>query len=625
MSKSLLILTILLSTLSSSFAADIQCEIESVYHALCDNEHQEAEKQLNDLFSSDKLNIKQLRQAIFFTQANQKSVNDNHALNILFNLQKQLARAFYEAEQLKSATDAYEQAKQTLNTLQQMGKINKPSKQAREKVYYGLVDLLLTRAERTTDYDKRQQLLNQVIETLEVLKQADLQEYFQDDCLISDEGRLDNKLVEDTNNKRLLSNNTLQTAILYPILFPDHLDLPKPRVVELLLIKFKPVPGEPKIKKEIFFKSANNTNITTLDDLNQKIVKHFRNALLHVRKKEWGNTKIKNETDIHRQDVKKYGHELYKILIQPIDSELKKIREHNVLVFVPDGVLRTIPLVALSDKHGKFVVEKNYAVATIPGLTLTKSVTEEVNRHNPKILLGGTSEAAMGFPVLKKTKQALKSIAQLYPWRSTRLKKLTIHHLKNEMRSIQPYTIIHLHTHGKFESCNKEKKKDCDRNNSFLLTDDLIQNENAKRLTMDVLQDIFRIAELRQSPIELLTLSACQTAAGDEQAALGLAGVAFKSGARSVVASLWDALEIMAKDLMERFHCKLQNGGISKVHALQQAQQELLKLDDSGLKCQNEHPKNNLTDECNKPVCNDVEKAKLDRYWAPFILIGSWF
>ncbi|HIE03014.1 MAG TPA: CHAT domain-containing protein [Thiotrichaceae bacterium] len=614
MSKSLLILTILLSTLSSSFAADMQCEIESIYQTFSNEKQQEAVKKLNDWFSSERLTIKQLRQAIFLTQANQKSVNDNHALNILFNLQKQLARAFYEAEQLKSATDAYEQAKQTLNTLQQMGNINKPSKQAREKVYYGLVDLLLTRAERTTDYDKRQAFLNEVIETLEVLKQAELQDYFEDDCLISgEERRLDDQLVDESNNDNNKRLGTLQTAILYPILFPDHLDLLKPRVVELLLIKFKPAVGEQKIKKEIIFKPAKNTNITTLNELNQQITR-FREAL---------QPEIEERID-YRKLVKEHGYKIYQLLFEPIELDLNQIfgqSQNNILVFVPDGSLRTIPLVALSDRHQRFVVQKNYAVATIPGLSLTKSVTEPLNRKNPKIFLGGMSEEVCyvfkeapkmptkcnnpDFPKLGKTKEALNSISAIYSGTTPQInEEFVIEKLEKEMRSIRPYTMMHLHTHATFKS---------GKNNTFLLTYNTQINPK-DRLTMARLENIFRLGELRGYPIELLTLSACETAKGDEQSALGLAGVAFKSGARSVLATLWRAQELVTYRLVEEFYRQLKdNPKQSKVHALQKAQQKMItkKINWDTKKLEERTP-------------TDRAPYLIARYWAPFILIGNW-
>jgi len=54
--------------------------------------------------------------------------------------------------------------------------------------------------------------------------------------------------------------------------------------------------------------------------------------------------------------------------------------------------------------------------------------------------------------------------------------------------------------------------------------------------------------------VELLTLSACETAAGDDRAALGLAGVAVKAGARSALATLWSVNDEGSSDLVGDFY-----------------------------------------------------------------------
>jgi CHAT domain-containing protein len=93
-----------------------------------------------------------------------------------------------------------------------------------------------------------------------------------------------------------------------------------------------------------------------------------------------------------------------------------------------------------------------------------------------------------------------------------------------------------------------------------------------------------------------MVLSACDTAEGDERAALGLAGVAVKAGARSVMASLWSVNDASTAKLVPLFFVNLKNPNLSKAQALQQAQQ--LLLTDVGY----QHP----------------------FYWAAFVLIGNW-
>ncbi|MEO0844477.1 MAG: CHAT domain-containing protein, partial [Cyanobacteria bacterium J06643_5] len=96
--------------------------------------------------------------------------------------------------------------------------------------------------------------------------------------------------------------------------------------------------------------------------------------------------------------------------------------------------------------------------------------------------------------------------------------------------------------------------------------------------------------------IELLVLSACKTAKGDERAILGLAGIAVRSGARSTIATLWSVRDKSTSEMMTQFYRNLTQTNVSKAQALRQAQLSLLK-----------NP-----------------KYKHPYYWSPFILVGNW-
>jgi CHAT domain-containing protein len=114
------------------------------------------------------------------------------------------------------------------------------------------------------------------------------------------------------------------------------------------------------------------------------------------------------------------------------------------------------------------------------------------------------------------------------------------------------------------------------------------------RLRMDELEALIKLSRFREEPIELIALSACETAAGDDRAALGLAGIAVKAGARSALATMWLVEDVAAARLSASFYENLGQPGTSKAKALQQAQQGLL-------------------DEYDHPF-----------FWAPFLLIGNW-
>jgi CHAT domain-containing protein len=143
------------------------------------------------------------------------------------------------------------------------------------------------------------------------------------------------------------------------------------------------------------------------------------------------------------------------------------------------------------------------------------------------------------------------------------------------------FSVVHIASHGVF---NQDIQK------SFVLTHD-------SKLTLDDLERCIRPAQLRDQPLEMLALSACQTAAGDDRAALGLAGVAVKAGARSAFASLWFVNDEAASKLVGNFYAKLASGdGTGRAVALQEAQKNLLLQ----------------------------ERYKHPCYWAPFLIIGNW-
>jgi CHAT domain-containing protein len=113
---------------------------------------------------------------------------------------------------------------------------------------------------------------------------------------------------------------------------------------------------------------------------------------------------------------------------------------------------------------------------------------------------------------------------------------------------------------------------------------------------MDRLENILGLKQYVGQPVDLLFLSACQTAAGDERAALGLAGVAVKSGAASVVASLWLISDESTAMLVSEFYQQLRYGNGNKAKALQNAQLALIR----------------------------DERYSHPNYWAPFLLVGNW-
>lgn len=269
-----------------------------------------------------------------------------------------------------------------------------------------------------------------------------------------------------------------------------------------------------------------------------------------------------------------YAQKLYDWLIRPLERVLRAQKIHT-LVLIPDGPLRTVPMAALHD--GEQFLIRRYAIATTPGLTLTDP--HPLARTQIKLLANGLTEAVQGFPPLPYVKGELESIQSIYGGKILKDQNFLLEKIQQEL-SAKPFTIVHIASHGQFKS---------DPRNTFVLTFD-------DKLTMDHLERFMGLSRFRKEPVEILTLSACETAAGDDRAALGLAGIAVKAGARSALASLWLINDRSSAMLVTEFYRQLKNASISKAEALQKAQLKLL----------------------------DQYRYRHPGYWSAFLLIGNW-
>ena len=269
-----------------------------------------------------------------------------------------------------------------------------------------------------------------------------------------------------------------------------------------------------------------------------------------------------------------HAQQLYDWLIRPLEEDLHR-RNVDTLVVVPDGPLRTIPMSALHDGT-QFLISR-FAVATSPGLDLTDP--QPINRGTVTLLSGGLTKAVQGFPALPYVAEEISHIHSLFKGGQLLDKEFVASRLEGELKD-GGYSILHIATHGQFTTEVKE---------SFLLTFD-------DRLTVSDLEQLVGLFRFRRDPLELLTLSACQTGTGDDRAALGLAGIAVKAGARSALATLWYINDEASAELVSEFYRQLHDTSISKARALQLAQLKLLS------ERVYEHP----------------------AFWSAFLLLNNW-
>ena len=267
---------------------------------------------------------------------------------------------------------------------------------------------------------------------------------------------------------------------------------------------------------------------------------------------------------------------LYDWLIRPAEAALAN-NDIQTLVFVLDGSLRSLPMSALYDGQ-QYLIEK-YNVALNPGLQLLEP--RSLTSGKLKTLTAGLSQSHRGFSALPAVEVELNQIAKQVPSTVLLNQDFTSEQLRKVVDSV-PFPVIHLATHGRYGA---------DVEDTFLVTWD-------SQINVRQLDELLRTRERDIAhPLELMVLSACQTATGDKRAALGLAGFAIRSGARSTLATLWQVNDDSTAQLMVTFYQQLtQHPGVTKAEALRTAQIQLLR------QSAYQHP----------------------FYWAPFVLIGNW-
>jgi CHAT domain-containing protein len=417
-------------------------------------------------------------------------------------------------------------------------------------------------------------LLTEARGLMERLKQTELEDFFKDRCLLSD---VQLNAVQASNPK---------TAVFYPIILPDR--------IELLLSV-----GDQLIQRTVNIPGA------TLELQVRYFASNLRDG----------------------QESKEASQQLYDWLIKPLAAELQS-HAIDTLVYVPDGPLRLLPLAALSD--GQHYLLERYAIATAPSLALLAS-TPKIGAKNT--LLAGLSEPSLEvsaqlsdkllqlFNGGRSAKQGISGTVKHGNQRSIAAKlralgdqpsgrnpqqiaqSLALAGVKAEIDQLSTklpskvifnrnytlhnfdaavtqtdYNVVHIASHGYFGGSYED---------SFILTYD-------KLLLIGHLETLLK-ARGQGKPIDLIVLSACQTAEGDDRAPLGLAGVALKANATHALGSLWSIDDAAAVKVMLQFYEGFSHQGLTKAKALQQAQLALLH---------------------DKDLANPY-------YWAPFILVGN--
>lgn len=288
--------------------------------------------------------------------------------------------------------------------------------------------------------------------------------------------------------------------------------------------------------------------------------------------------------------------QLYQWLVAPLEADLKARGIQNVVMIVDVG-LRSLPFAALHDGQ-QFLVEK-YSLGLMPSINLTDTRYEDIK--DMQVLAMGASEFYDQKP-LPAVPVELTAVAKEL-WRGELFlnEAFTLDNLKSQ-RARTPFGIIHLATHAEFQAGGAAKA--------------YIQLWDSK----------LRLEQVRQlgwySPkVELLVLSACRTALGDEGAELGFAGLAVQTGVKSAIASLWSVSDQGTLGLMREFYKNLRAVPI-KSEALRQAQIAMLN---KRVRLQDGHlvsSAGNLTLPADLVQMGSPDLSH-PYYWAAFTMIGS--
>ncbi len=450
----------------------------------------------------------------------------------LYRWEWQSGRLLHAKHNDEAAIAAYRRAVETLQLIRhdvalRYGNPNAHSsfREVAGALYFQLADLLLQRADSAKNAADLDKMLLEARDSAELLKSAELEDYFQDQCV--------NLLKSRITKVETVSKTA---AVVYIIPLPDRTEM----LVSL-------PSGLHRVKSP------------ATDAMLDSAAHQFR-------------VNLEKRTTYEYLDQAK---QLYDWLIKPLQPLLANSKI-DTLVFIPDGALRNIPMAALHDGE-KYLIEK-YAIAVTPGLTLMEP--RAFKRETIGLVANGLSDGVQGFAPLASVSGEMSSLKKLYGGTELMNRQFVKANIDKEFVG-ENYSIVHIASHGHFDS---------DAKKTYVLTFD-------SKLTLDDLEQLIRPSQLRDKPVELLTLSACQTAAGDDRAALGLAGIAIKAGARSAFATLWFVNDQSSSTLVSDFYTQLHNhSDISKAKALQAAQVKMLADPRYAHPC----------------------------YWAPYLIIGNW-
>jgi CHAT domain-containing protein len=510
-----------------------------------------------------------LSKAEIFTKESLNIASTFESSDIAYQFFWQLGRIYKEKGQIEDAIAAYTKAYNALQVLRGDLVAVNPEIQFTfrnnvEPIYRQLVQLDLESAASLTKStsqkstsQKSQERLQQARTVLESLQLAEINNFFREACV-----KVKSKTADKVDST---------AAVIYTVVLPEKLGL------------IFSAPNKPLVLH----------TVDVRQDVLESTIEEIRGFLRQPQSIDEKAEPLTSEQLVEKQEIFENQQllysKLYKWLLEPFEDELAANPKVKNLAFVLDGELRNVPMSILYNPKTKEYLIQKFAIAVAPGLQLVdpkpitaigdlRALTAGLSEIRPDL------ESHKDFSELQNVKLELENIQKLGISSQPILNKQFISTTIRNALTASRFPIIHLATHAQFSS---------DVDDTFILNWD-------GKINVKDLNKLLQSTQINQRvPIELLVLSACETASGDKRAALGLAGVAIRAGARSTLATLWSVEDKSTAELMGKFYSELKEtkkNNTNRAQALQKAQLSLLE---------------------NKSYSHP-------HYWAPFVLVGNW-
>ena len=492
----------------------------------------------------------------------QEAITLTNRSNVVYQWQWQLGRLTNNLNNQESSLKYYKNAFENVKTVRDDLLYVSPDarfdfRDRIEPLYREYVSLLLSpnqvSAHTKNTSNKTQEALEQAQEVINNLRVAELENFLA--C-----GLLEANSQEPLSFIDEIASIDQDTAIIYPIILDDRLEV----LVQL------PNQSEHQIK-------TYPSNLIQAKLLEEKL-KEFR--------KELEQPYFSTERGVSR------AKELYDWLIAPAEDQ-GWLESMDTLVFVLDGAFRNIPMAALYDQRSEqFLIEKFAIAVTFGDLKVpTAPPTQDF-----RILSAGLSKDPGPLPTQNGTEQedifgplihVENEINQISKASDSFLNSMFTEDRVRKAMRLSNYNVVHFATHGEFGFT---------RDKTYLLAAADQQTGEAEIETTQIKLETFDnlLVTRDRTPLELLTLSACETAEGDDREVLGMAGLAVQTGARATLSTLWSINDLSTSFLMQNFYELVSSNKSQKAKALQEAQ---IKL---------------------------IEKGYTPSIWAPYLMVGDW-